>query len=191
MNIRPYGGKVPRLAAGARVDESAVVIGDVELGEGVSVWPQAVLRGDFNSIRVGKGTNIQDGCVVHNHHGHPAVIGEDCVVGHLACVHGSTIGDRCLIGIHAIILNGAVVGDECIIGAGALVGEGQKIPPRSLVLGIPGAVRRAVKDEEVAMILESVKHYRAYAEKQLPLGKTQAPDRSDKLDKSDRFREED
>lgn len=189
MNIRPYQGKSPRFAAGVRVDEAAVVIGDVELGEGVNLWPQAVLRGDFNHIKVGKGTNIQDGCVVHNHHGFPAEIGEDCVIGHLACVHGCKIGNRCLIGIHAVILNGAEIGDECIIGAGALVAEGQKIPPRSMVLGLPGVIKRPVKDEEVAMILESVKHYRAYAEKELQLVVSRS-DRSDKPDRSDKFREE-
>ena len=164
-----YLDKRPRWGEGARAHATAVIIGDVELGEGVSVWPQAVLRGDYNSIRVGPRTNIQDGAVVHNDHGHPAVIGADCVVGHRAVIHGCIIGDRCLIGIGAILLNGAVIGDECVIGAGALVGEGKTIPPRSLVLGLPGRVARPVSDEELERVLKGVAHYRGYAARELPL----------------------
>jgi carbonic anhydrase/acetyltransferase-like protein (isoleucine patch superfamily) len=172
--VRPYLDKFPRCGAGVRVDPSAVVIGDVDLADDVSVWPQAVLRGDYNFIKVGRGTNIQDGCVIHNHHGFPAEIGEDCVVGHLACVHGCRIGSRCLIGIHAIILNGAEIGEECVIGAGALVPEGKKIPPRSMVLGLPGKVVRPVSDEEVRTIVESAAHYRGYAQRQLPAASNHA-----------------
>jgi len=143
------------------------VIGDVTLAEGVSLWPHAVLRGDYNSITVGKGSNVQDGAVVHNDHGSPCVIGEDCVIGHQACVHGCTVGDRCLIGIHAIVLNGAVIGEESIIGAGALIPEGKVIPPRSLVLGSPGRVVRQVSDEELQRTLKGAANYRGYAERQL------------------------
>jgi carbonic anhydrase/acetyltransferase-like protein (isoleucine patch superfamily) len=167
--IQAYLGKSPRCTGAARAHASAVLIGDVTLGDGVSVWPQAVLRGDYESITVGPGTNIQDGVVVHNDHGRPAVIGADCVVGHRAVVHGCRIGDRCLIGIGAIVLNGAVVGDECVIGAGALVGEGKTIPPRSLVLGVPGRVVRTVTDEELGRTLRGVENYRGYAERELPL----------------------
>lgn len=167
--IQTYLGKSPRSTGVARAHASAVLIGDVTLGDGVSIWPQAVLRGDYNSITVGAGTNIQDGAVVHNDHGHPAVIGAGCVVGHRAVVHGCSIGDRCLIGIGAIVLNGAVVGDECVIGAGALVAEGKAIPPRSLVLGVPGRVVRAVSDEELGRTLRGVENYRGYAERELPL----------------------
>jgi carbonic anhydrase/acetyltransferase-like protein (isoleucine patch superfamily) len=167
--IQSYQGKSPSFGPGARAHESAVLIGDVTLGEGVSVWPGAVLRGDYNSIRVGAGSNLQDNVVVHNDHGHPCEIGRDCVVGHLACVHGCKIGDRVLIGIHAIVLNGAVVGDESIIGAGALVPEGKVIPPRSLVLGTPGKVIRQVSAEELERTLKGAANYRGYAERQLPL----------------------
>jgi carbonic anhydrase/acetyltransferase-like protein (isoleucine patch superfamily) len=166
--ISDYEGKRPRFGAQVRIHESAVVIGDVELGDGVSVWPQAVLRGDYNFIKVGKGSNLQDGVVLHNDHGHPCVIGEDCVIGHLACVHGCEVGDRCLIGIHAIVLNGAVIGAESIIGAGALVPEGKVIPPRSLVLGSPGKVVRQVTDEELKRTLNGAANYRGYAARQLP-----------------------
>ena len=167
--LQPYLDKKPQLGEGVRAHETSVVIGDVTLGAGVSLWPHTVLRGDYNSIQVGRGSNIQDGAVVHNDHAHKAIIGEDCVVGHQACVHGSTVGDRCLIGIGSILLNGSVIGDECIIGAGTVVPEGKQIPPRSLVLGIPGKVIRAVTDEEVAKTVASAGHYRGYAERQLPL----------------------
>jgi carbonic anhydrase/acetyltransferase-like protein (isoleucine patch superfamily) len=167
--LQPYIDKFPQLQGQVRAHVTSVVIGEVFLAEGVNLWPHTVLRGDYNSIKVGKGSNIQDGAVVHNDHTHPAVIGADCVVGHQACVHGSTVGDRCLIGIGAILLNGSVIGDECIIGAGAIVAEGKVIPPRSLVLGVPGKVIRAVTDEEVAKTVTSAGHYRGYAEKQLPL----------------------
>jgi carbonic anhydrase/acetyltransferase-like protein (isoleucine patch superfamily) len=167
--IQEYQGKKPIFASGVRIHESAVVIGDVDLGEGVSLWPQSVLRGDYNFIRVGKGSNVQDGAVLHNDTQHPLVIGEDCVIGHLACVHGCEVGKRCLIGIHATILNGAKIGDECIIGAGAVVSEGAQIPPRSLVLGVPGKVLRQIKPEELKRILDGAANYRGYAERQLPL----------------------
>jgi carbonic anhydrase/acetyltransferase-like protein (isoleucine patch superfamily) len=167
--IQSYEGKSPRGSGELRVHPSAVLIGDVRMGDGVSVWPQAVLRADYNSITVGSRTNIQDGAVVHNDHGHPAAIGDDCVVGHRAVVHGCVIGNRCLIGIGAIVLNGAVVGDECVIGAGAVVTEGKAIPPRSMVLGVPGKVVRAVSDEDLARTLRGVEHYQGYARRELPL----------------------
>jgi carbonic anhydrase/acetyltransferase-like protein (isoleucine patch superfamily) len=166
--IENYMDKTPSFGPGARVHASAVVIGDTTLGSQCSVWPAAVLRGDYNWIKVGDRTNIQDGAVVHIDHGYPCDIGADVVVGHQACVHGATIGPRSLIGIHAVILSGAQIGEECIIGAGALVGEGKKIPPRSMVLGLPGKVVRRVTDEEVAGILASVKNYQGYAQRQLP-----------------------
>jgi carbonic anhydrase/acetyltransferase-like protein (isoleucine patch superfamily) len=167
--IQAYQGKSPRFADNVRGHDTAVVIGDVELGEGVSLWPNCVLRGDYNFIRIGKGSNVQDGAVVHNDTGHPCIVGEDCVIGHLACVHGATVGDRCLIGIHAIILNGAVIGDECIIGAGSIVTEGGVIPPRSLVLGSPGKVVRSITDDELKRIQNGAANYRGYAQRQLPV----------------------
>lgn len=166
--VQPYLEKRPLFKGRAWAHATAVIIGDVELGEDVSLWPHAVLRGDYNSIRIGRGTNLQDGVVVHNDHGNPCAIGEDCVVGHQACVHGSDVGDGCLIGIGAILLNGSVVGEGCIIGAGSLVGEGKRIPPRSLVLGLPGKVVREVTAEELKRTLKSAEDYRGYAARQLP-----------------------
>src|SRR6185369_1676677 len=166
--IQPYEGQKPTFGKNVRIHEQATVIGQVELGDDVSIWPSAVLRGDMASIKVGKRTNIQDGSVFHTDSGYPAVIGEDCVVGHQACVHACTVGNRCLIGIQSTILTGAEIGDECIIGAGAVVLEGKKIPPRSLVLGVPGKVVRQITDEDVKSILAGVHEYLHLREQILP-----------------------
>jgi carbonic anhydrase/acetyltransferase-like protein (isoleucine patch superfamily) len=167
--IEGYLEKRPRFGAGARAHATAVLIGDVELGAEASVWPCAVLRGDYNRIVVGRGSNVQDGAVLHNDHDKPCLVGEDVIIGHSAVVHGCTVGDRCLIGMNATILNGAVLGEGCIIGAGALVGEGKVVPPRSLVVGVPGRVLRPVSDEEYERIKTSAASYRGYASRQLPL----------------------
>jgi len=166
--IQNYQDHKPRFGKNACVHDTAVVIGDVTLGDDVSLWPGAVLRGDMAAIRVGNRTNIQDGSVFHTDSGYPAVIGEDCVVGHQACVHACTIGNRCLIGIQSVVLTGAEIGDECIIGAGAVVLEGAKIPARSLVLGVPGKVVRKITDEDVKGILHGVQEY-LHLREQLPL----------------------
>lgn len=157
--IQPYQDHKPQFGRNVRVHDQAVVIGQVSLGDDVSLWPGAILRGDMAAIRVGARTNIQDGSVFHTDTGYPAVIGEDCVVGHQACVHACTVGNRCLIGIRSVILTGAKIGDECIIGAGAVVTEGKVIPPRSLVLGVPGKVVRQVTDEDLKGILHGVAEY--------------------------------
>ncbi len=166
--IQPYLNHKPQIGKNVRIHETAVVIGRVTLGEDVSLWPGAVLRGDMDFIQVGNRTNIQDGCVFHTDTNFPAIIGEDCVVGHQACVHACKVGNRCLIGIGSILLTGAEIGDECIIGAGALVPEGKKIPARSLVVGVPGKIVRQVTDEDVRMILSGVKEY-LHLREQLPI----------------------
>ncbi len=124
------------------VDPAAVIVGDVELEEDVSIWPTAVLRGDANYIRIGAGSNVQEGAVVHTSHDFPSVVGKMVTVGHGAVINGARIGDRCIIGINSTILDGAIVGDECIIGANALVTGLTEIPPRSVVMGLPGKVVR-------------------------------------------------
>ncbi len=124
------------------VDMAAVVIGDVELDDDVSIWPTAVLRGDANSIRIGAGSNVQEGAVIHTSHDYPTVIGRMVTVGHGAVINGAKVGDRCIIGINSTILDGAIIGDECIIGANALVTGMNEIPPRSVVMGLPGKVTR-------------------------------------------------
>lgn len=149
--------------ATAFVDQSAQVIGDVVIGAESSVWMQVVIRGDVNHIRIGDRTNVQDGTVVHvQHDTHPTIIGNDVTIGHGAVVHGCTIADRVLVGMGAIILNGADVGEDCIIAAGTLLTEGTRIPPRSMVMGSPGKVRRPLTDAEVAMIGEFSANYVRY-----------------------------
>ena len=147
----------------AYVDPSAQVVGDVELGEHSSVWMNAVLRGDVHSIRIGARTNVQDCAVLHGMRNlHPVVVGSGVTIGHNATVHGCTIEDDVLIGIGAIVLNGAVIGHESIIAAGALVPEGVVIPPRSLVTGIPGKVRRHLTDVDVTSIRTYARNYLDY-----------------------------
>lgn len=141
------------------VAPNAVVIGGVTLCEDASVWFNAVVRGDNDPIRIGKRTNVQDGCVLHTDPGFPMDIGPDCTIGHLAMLHGCTIGRGSLIGIGAIILNGARIGEECLIGAGALVPEGKEIPPRSVVLGAPGKIVRAVTPDDAERIAAGVEVY--------------------------------
>jgi carbonic anhydrase/acetyltransferase-like protein (isoleucine patch superfamily) len=147
----------------AFVDASAQVIGDVEIGEESSVWMCAVIRGDVHWIKVGKRTSIQDGTIVHAMTGtHPTRIGDNVTIGHAAVVHGCTIEDQCLIGMGAILLNGSQVGAGSIVAAGALVVEGQKVPPRSLVMGTPGKVKRLLTQAEVADIQKYADRYVGY-----------------------------
>ncbi|MEQ1647205.1 MAG: gamma carbonic anhydrase family protein [Hyphomicrobiaceae bacterium] len=141
------------------VADNAVVLGDVTIEEDASVWFNVVVRGDNERITIGARSNIQDGCVLHTDPGFPMVIGPDVTVGHMAMLHGCTIGAGALIGIGAIILNGAKIGEGALVGAGALVGEGKVIPPRSLVLGSPGKVVRELRDEDVARMLRGTNGY--------------------------------
>ncbi len=131
---------------------NATVIGKVRLETDASVWWGAVLRGDNELITVGRGSNVQDGCVCHTDPGFPLTIGADVTVGHLAMLHGCTIGDGTLIGIGAIVLNGAVVGKNCLIGAKALIGEGKHIPDNSLVMGVPGKVVGEIRPEQAERV---------------------------------------
>jgi len=161
--LRPYKGITPRVHSTAYVDHSAQVIGDVEIGEASSIWMNAVLRGDVNSIRIGTRSNVQDGTVVHVMNAtHPTIIGDDVTIGHGAVVHGCTLRDRILIGMGAILLNGVIVGADSIVAAGTLLTEGTEIPPRSLVMGSPGKVRREVSDEEAATIRTYAERYVEY-----------------------------
>ena len=148
-NLLPHGDTSPKVAPSAWIAPGAYVVGDVYLGEESSVWYGAVLRGDTEPVRIGARTNIQDGCVLHADPGYPAVVGEGCVVGHKAIVHGCEIGDNCLVGMNATILNGAKIGDGSIVAAGAVVPEGREFPPGSLIVGIP-AKRVADVNEEQA-----------------------------------------
>lgn len=141
------------------IHESAVVLGDVRLAHDTSVWPTAVIRGDIERITIGARTNVQDGAVVHADPGKPTVIGADCVVGHRAVVHGSTLEDAVLIGMGAILLNGVHVGSGSIVGAGAVLTENTIVPPGSLVLGVPGKVVKQLGEAARAGIVENAARY--------------------------------
>ena len=138
---------------------TAAVIGKVELARKVSIWFGAVLRGDYEFIRIGEGSNIQDNSVVHTDWGYPTTVGRNVVVGHKVILHGCTIGDTVLVGMGAVIMNGVEVGDECIIAAGAVIPEGKVIPPRSLVMGVPGKVVKEVSDAQVEKIRRNAEDY--------------------------------
>ena len=154
---------MPRVHPSAFIDDSAQVIGDVEIGEDSSVWMCVVIRGDVNRIRIGRRSNIQDGTIVHvMTDTHPTIIGDDVTVGHAAVVHGCTIEDRCLIGMGAILLNGVTVGTGSIIAAGTLLPEGMQVPPRSLVMGAPGRVRRTLSDADLDEVQMYADRYVAY-----------------------------
>jgi len=166
--LRSYRGIAPTVPASAYVDPSAQVLGDVVLGEQASVWMNAVLRGDVHSIRVGGGSNVQDCAVLHGMKGlYPVVVGAGCTIGHNATVHGCTLEDDVLVGMGAIILNGARIGAGSIIAAGALVAEGVIIPPRSLVAGVPGKVRRPTTDDDLALIHQYAENYLGYTKNYL------------------------
>jgi len=164
--LRRFESHAPRLAAGAWVDEMALVIGDVTLGEGASVWPLSVLRGDVNHIRVGARTNVQDGTVIHVSHaregvspGLPTLIGADVTIGHRAIIHACTIGNACLIGMGAIVMDGAVLGDESMLAAGSVVPPGKRLEGGWLYVGSPAQPRRRLLDAERENLYYSAAHY--------------------------------
>ena len=167
MDIRPYRGILPTLGARAYVDLAASVIGDVVLGEDVSVWPFTVIRGDVNFVRIGDRTNIQDGTVVHVSHDGPHAklggfatrIGADVTIGHKAVIHACTIEDAVLVGMGAIVLDGAVVRKHAFIGAGALVAPGKVVGEGELWLGNPARKARMLSDAEIDALYYSARHY--------------------------------
>ena len=161
--IRKFQGILPSIPTSCYVDPSAQIIGDVVLGEQASVWMNAVLRGDVNSIRVGARSNVQDCAVLHGmRHVYPVIVGEMCTIGHNATVHGCVLEDAVLIGIGAVILNDAHIGEGSIIAAGALIPEHTVIPPRSLVTGVPGKIRRELGDADRELILRYASNYLDY-----------------------------
>lgn len=161
--IRSYQGKAPVIPQSCYVDPSAQVIGDVELGEHASIWMNAVVRGDVNSIRIGARSNVQDCAVLHGMRNLYAVtVGEMVTIGHNATVHGCTLGDNVLVGIGAVILNDARIGEGSIIAAGAVIPEHTVIPPRSLVVGVPGKVKKSLGEEDQKMIARYAQNYLDY-----------------------------
>jgi carbonic anhydrase/acetyltransferase-like protein (isoleucine patch superfamily) len=160
MALRRFRDQSPRVHPSCFVEDSAQVIGDVELGEDTSVWFNSVLRGDVNAIRIGRRTNIQDLTMIHvTSNRFSTSLGDDVTVGHHVVLHGCTVGNRVLVGMGAIVMDDVEIGDDCIIGAGTLLTPGTKVPPGSLVVGSPGKVKRPLTDEERIFLLESAKHY--------------------------------
>jgi len=166
MAIRSFEGKTPKIAASAYVDESAVIIGDVEIGEDSSIWPGAVIRGDIQSIRIGARTSIQDNCVIHVTHAGPynpkgfgVTVGDDVTVGHHAVLHGCTISDGCLIGIGSKILDGAVLEENVMLGAGSVVPPAKKLHKRCLWMGAPAKLNRNLTDSALEFLKYSAEHY--------------------------------
>ncbi|MCX7098320.1 MAG: gamma carbonic anhydrase family protein [Methylococcales bacterium] len=166
MSIRKFKGKLPNVGNSVYIDESAVVIGDVTLGDDVSIWPTSVVRGDVESITIGAGTNVQDGAVLHVSHAspfapesQPLTIGKGVTIGHNAVIHACTVGDYCLLGIGAIILDGVVIEDYVMLGAGALVPPGKRLVSGHLYVGSPARQARPLKDTEMAFLEYSAQHY--------------------------------
>jgi carbonic anhydrase/acetyltransferase-like protein (isoleucine patch superfamily) len=161
--LRPYRGQLPRVHPTAYIDDSAQVIGDVEIGEESSIWMCVVIRGDVHRIRIGRRSNVQDGTIVHvMKDTHPTIVGDNVTIGHAAVVHGCTIEDQCLIGMGAILLNGVRIGTGSIVAAGTLLPEGTDVPPRSLVMGSPGKIRRTLADADVTEIQMYADRYVSY-----------------------------
>jgi carbonic anhydrase/acetyltransferase-like protein (isoleucine patch superfamily) len=161
--IYALDGIAPEIGPKAWVADTAVLIGKVVLEEAANIWFGAVLRGDNEEIRVGRGSNVQENAVLHTDMGYPLIIGADCTIGHKAMLHGCVIGAGSLIGMGATVLNGAKIGKGCLIGAGALITEGKEIPDGSLVMGAPGKVVRQLDAEAQARLLKSAEGYRANA----------------------------
>jgi carbonic anhydrase/acetyltransferase-like protein (isoleucine patch superfamily) len=164
--IRKFNDKQPSIGRSVYIDDSAVVIGDVTIGDDVSIWPMTVVRGDVESIRIGEGTNVQDGAVLHVSHagkfspqGHPLTIGKGVTIGHRAVVHACTVGNYCLIGVGAIIMDDAVLEDYVMLGAGALVPPGKTLESGYLYVGAPAKQARPLKESEKEFLEYSSQHY--------------------------------
>ncbi|MDV5171859.1 gamma carbonic anhydrase family protein [Photobacterium rosenbergii] len=165
-SIRPYKGTYPTIASNAYIDPSAVLVGDITLGEDTSIWPLVAARGDVNHIKIGARSNVQDGTVLHvtrtssdNPQGHPLLIGDDVTIGHKAMLHGCQIGNRVLVGMGAILLDGAIVEDDVIIGAGSLVPPGKVLESGFLYVGSPAKQARPLSDKERAFLPGSADNY--------------------------------
>ena len=161
--IRSYQGLTPEIAASCYIDTSAQILGDVKIGENSSVWMNAVVRGDVNSIRIGANSNVQDCCVLHGQrHLYSVTVGDWVTIGHNATVHGCIVEDACLIGMGVRVLNNCRIGEGSIIAAGAVVPEGTTVPPRTLWAGLPAKMRRELGEEDRKMILQYAQNYLDY-----------------------------
>jgi len=162
--IREWNGHKPEIDPTAFIHDSAEIIGKVRIGKHVSIWPNAVIRGDIEEIIIGDNTNIQDNTVIHTDEDVPTVLGEGISVGHSVILHSCNVKNNCLIGMGAILLEGATIEEDCLIGAGALVSPGKTIPRGSLALGIPAKVKRAIEQKEIDHIKKNARDYLRLAE---------------------------
>lgn len=158
--IISYEGKAPKIARSAFIAPTAVIIGDVHISDGVSIWYGVVIRGDMERVIVGEDTNIQDNCTVHTDHGYPSIIGPRVSVGHNAVIHGCEIEADCLIGIGAIILSGSRIGSGSLVAAGSLVSEGQKVGSGELVAGTPARLKRELTNADIRRFAATVQNYK-------------------------------
>ncbi len=163
--ILPFEGQLPRIDPTAYIAESAVIIGKVTIGANANIWPNAVIRGDENSITIGNNVSIQDNCTIHTEPDQPVTIGDNTLIGHNTIVHCQTIGKGCLIGMGSILMNYTTVGDETIIGAGTVVTQHKTIPPRSMVYGTPFHIVRQLTEEEAADVYRQTEEYAALGQK--------------------------
>jgi carbonic anhydrase/acetyltransferase-like protein (isoleucine patch superfamily) len=159
MALYELDGVAPQLGTGAWVADSAQVIGNVQLGENASIWFGAVLRGDNETMTIGRNSNVQDMSMLHSDPGSPLTVGENVTIGHQVMLHGCTIGDNSLIGIQAVVLNNAKIGRNSIVGAGSVVTEGKEFPDNSLIFGSPAKVMRTISDEDAARLRHGAEHY--------------------------------
>lgn len=159
MPIEEYLGKKPKIAKNVYVHSTAYVIGDVSIGELSSLWHYVVVRGDNDSIEIGKETNIQENSTIHTDPGYKVVIGDKVSIGHNAVIHGAKISSNVIVGMGAILLNGSEVGEYSIIGAGAVITQGTRIPPYSIAVGVPAKVIKKVSEKDIKLILENSEEY--------------------------------
>ena len=159
MAVYQLEDQTPRVAATAWVADSAQVIGNVELAEGASVWFGVIVRGDNETVRIGRNTNVQDASVIHSDPGSPILLGDKVSIGHQVMLHGCTVGDGSLIGIQSVVLYGATIGRHCLVGAGSLVTEGKSFPDGSMILGRPAKVVRPLTPQEIEGLARAADHY--------------------------------
>ena len=159
MPIYQLGNDKPQIAASVYIAPEATLIGKVTLGENVSIWPGAVLRGDNEPITIGDGSNVQDGAVLHADPGFPLAVGQNVTIGHQAMLHGCTVNDGTLIGIQAVVMNGAVIGKDCLVGAAALIPEGKTYGDRKLIVGAPAKIIRELSNDEIAKMHRAAPGY--------------------------------
>ncbi len=169
MPIEEYLGKKPKVSEKAYIHPTAYVIGDVEIEELTSIWHYVVIRGDNDSIKIGKESNVQENTTIHTDYGFPVIIGDKVTIGHNAVIHGAKISSHVIVGMGAILLNGAQIGEYSIIGAGAVVTQGTIIPPYSVAVGIPAKVVKKLREDEVKVIDENAEEYLKHTRRFLKL----------------------